>query len=62
MARHEPESALDEAESAPHAPRRMDRHNSAPHFRHAHDAQRALQHRHFDYNIMWRGALIIAES
>ena len=41
------------------APRRMDRHNGALRARHAPGAQRALQHRHFGYNILWLGPFTI---
>ena len=44
------------------APRRIDRHASAARPRHAPGAQRALQHRRFDCNILWLGSPIIAES
>ena len=44
------------------APRRIDRHGSAPRPRHALRAQRAAQHRRLGYNILWLGPSIIAKS
>ena len=44
------------------APRCMHRHTSAARPRHARRAQRALQHRRFGYNILWRGTSVIART
>ena len=43
-------------------PCRIDAHDSALRARHAPRAQRTPQHRRFDYNILWPGRFIIAES
>ena len=43
-------------------PCRIDAHDNALRARHAPRAQRTPQHRRFDYNILWPGRFIIAES
>ena len=44
------------------APRRIHRHDSALRARHAPGAQRALQHRRFNYNILCLGSSMIAKT